>query len=77
MTFSYPFFLLIAYSFFGKTLEETEETTEADIKILRKRSTTRENNFIKTLTNIYISNLGHKNYFILFAPDFCNPTQQQ
>ena len=75
MTFSYLFFLLIAYSFSGKTFEETEK--KADIKILRKRSTTQENNFIKKLANIYISNLGHKNYFILFAPDFCNPTQQQ
>ena len=26
---------------------------------------------------IYNSKLGHKNYFMLVAPDFCNPTLQQ
>ena len=77
MTFSHLFFLLFFYSLFGKTFEETgKRTIETDIKISRKRFTTWANNLIEKLTNIYISKLGHKNYFILFAPDFCNPTRQ-
>ena len=36
MTFSYLFFLLIAYSFFGKTFEETEKNNRDRYKNFKK-----------------------------------------